>query len=62
MPINTPIGVAFGAPLDFGKDENPSHERVVACHKQYCAALTELFDKYKAQAGCGDRKLEILHA
>ena len=60
FPLPVPNNVVFGDPITFPQKLDPSKEEVQACHEQFIAALTALFDAHKAEHGFADRKLEVL--
>jgi len=49
-----------GEPLQLPKTPEPSAAQVDEWHAKYVAALRELFDKHKAEAGRPDAELEVL--
>ena len=66
MPHRVKLTFAVGAPIRPPKPPaagQPVDPAVVdRVHAQYVAALQQLFEKHKAEAGYGDRQLELLHA
>jgi hypothetical protein len=52
--------MVVGAAISVKKTVDPSEEEIDELHGKYVEGLKQLFDKYKARAGVGDRKLEVL--
>lgn len=50
---------AVGKPLDVEKNLSPSPEQVNAVHERFCEALVDVFDRWKADYGWGDKKLVL---
>ena len=58
FPYSNP---AVGRPLPVVSNPTPSAEEVLDLHRQYCDALTDLFEQHKAAAGLPkDAHLEIM--
>ncbi|KAK6728254.1 hypothetical protein RB195_005722 [Necator americanus] len=51
LPYNRAIDVVVGAPIAVEQVAEPTNEDVDRVHKQYCDALTQLFDRYKTRFG-----------
>mmetsp|Transcript_25207 Transcript_25207/g.42003 ORF Transcript_25207/g.42003 Transcript_25207/m.42003 type:complete len:344 (+) Transcript_25207:68-1099(+) len=60
MPYRVPVTMVFGAPIEVPHKSQPTQEDIDTAHEKYCKALLALFDKYKAQCGYPEGKLEIL--
>ena len=63
MPHDVQVTLAIGNPIHCPKPVgggDPDPEVVERLHKQYVAELKKTFDKYKAEAGYGDRELQVL--
>lgn len=50
---------AMGEPLEVERNLAPSPEEVDAVHARFCQALTEVFDRHKAEYGWGEKSLEL---
>ncbi|KAL6729329.1 diacylglycerol acyltransferase [Ancylostoma duodenale] len=60
LPHNRPIDTVVGAPIAVPKVAEPTNEEVERVHKEYCDALTQLFDEHKTRFGVSkDTKLII---
>eukprot|EP00752_Nemacystus_decipiens_P007620 g6810.t1 len=59
VPFKVPVTFAVGKPLDLQKNSSPSPAQVDAVHEQFCEALVDVFDRWKAEHGWGDKKLEL---
>ncbi|KAK6728256.1 hypothetical protein RB195_005723 [Necator americanus] len=51
LPHSRPINTVVGAPIAVQQVAEPTNDEVDRVHKQYCDALTELFDRHKTQFG-----------
>ncbi|KAK6039511.1 diacylglycerol acyltransferase [Cooperia oncophora] len=51
FPHRTPIDTVVGAPIAVPKIPQPTEEEVDRVHRQYCEALTKLFDQHKTRFG-----------
>ncbi|GMR62478.1 hypothetical protein PMAYCL1PPCAC_32673, partial [Pristionchus mayeri] len=51
LPFQRPITSVIGAPIRVSRNEQPSEAEVDALHDEYCAALSDLFDKHKHRHG-----------
>lgn len=61
MPKREPVRIVVGRPLPVVSNPTPSAEEVLDLHRQYCDALTDLFEQHKAAAGLPkDAHLEIM--
>jgi len=61
MPKRTPVRIVVGRPLPVVFNPTPSAEEVLELHRQYCDALTDLFEQHKSAAGLPkDAHLEIM--
>lgn len=54
----TPLNTVLGSPVLTRKTENPSDDMIEEVHKQYCARVQALYDKYKDEFDV-NRKLEM---
>ncbi|CAB3398361.1 unnamed protein product [Caenorhabditis bovis] len=51
LPLNKPVNVVVGAPLEVTKSTNPTQEEIDELHRKYMKALSELFDEHKLRFG-----------
>ncbi|PIO59151.1 hypothetical protein TELCIR_19393, partial [Teladorsagia circumcincta] len=49
LPHRRPIDTVVGAPIAVPMVSEPTDEEVERVHRQYCEALTELFEQYKTR-------------
>mmetsp|Transcript_37 Transcript_37/g.82 ORF Transcript_37/g.82 Transcript_37/m.82 type:complete len:740 (-) Transcript_37:206-2425(-) len=54
LPRPTRLTIAVGKPIPVPKIENPTDEQIAVYHHRYFNALSELFMKYRKEAGRGD--------
>eukprot|EP00879_Flechtneria_rotunda_P031507 GHRR01034426.1.p2 GENE.GHRR01034426.1~~GHRR01034426.1.p2 ORF type:complete len:173 (+),score=32.88 GHRR01034426.1:159-677(+) len=59
-PINTPMTVVFGKPIEVPQQDSPSDELLQQYLDRYISAMQDIFDTHKAAAGYGHCKLHIL--
>lgn len=55
-----PLHSVVGSPVQLPRIEEPTDAEVSHWHAVYVAALTEIFDSYKARFGYADRILEVV--
>ena len=60
MPLNSPITVVVGQPLNITKNDNPTDEEINTVHFQYMQELNKLYETHKHKYGNKNIKLEIL--
>ncbi|KAF1332114.1 Diacylglycerol o-acyltransferase 2, partial [Globisporangium splendens] len=60
IPRKVETTVVVGAPIRVPRIENPDAEDVDAVHATYFAALQDMFDRHKDEAGCADYKLVLI--
>ncbi|KAK6049329.1 diacylglycerol acyltransferase [Cooperia oncophora] len=51
LPHRRPLNTVVGAPITVPVVHEPTDEEVDRVHRQYCEALTELFEQHKARFG-----------
>ncbi|CAL5055498.1 unnamed protein product [Urochloa decumbens] len=60
IPFATPMHVVVGRPIEVVKNSQPTADEINEVHKQFVAAMQELFDKYKTRTGYPDLQLRVL--
>ncbi|PIO69461.1 diacylglycerol acyltransferase [Teladorsagia circumcincta] len=60
LPFRTPVDTVVGAPIDVPQILEPTNEDVDRVHRQYCEALTELFEEHKIHFGVSEDTRLIL--
>jgi hypothetical protein len=60
IPRKVETTVVVGAPIRVPRIENPDAKDVDAVHAAYFAALQDMFDRHKHEAGCSDYKLVLI--
>jgi len=50
---------AIGEPLEVEKNLSPSPEQVDAVHARFCAALEDVFERWKGVYGWAGKRLEL---
>ncbi|CAN6274690.1 unnamed protein product, partial [Urochloa humidicola] len=60
IPFATPMHVVVGRPIEVVKNSHPTADEINEVHKQFVAAMQELFNKYKTRTGYPDLQLRVL--
>lgn len=60
IPRKMDMTIVVGEPMQVKQIESPSMDDVNKVHEQYYAKITDMFHKYKHQAGCDDYELVLI--
>lgn len=60
IPRKMDMTIVVGEPIHVKQIESPTMDDVNQVHEQYYAKITEMFYKYKHQAGCDDYELVLI--
>jgi len=54
------IPIVVGEPMAVPHIQKPTQDDVDKVHRKYMTVLQAMFDKYKAEVGCGDYRLVFI--
>lgn len=60
MPSTHYPTVVIGKPIPVPRLQHPSHEEVARHLGLFIAAMVQLFEKHKAECGCGGMQLRVM--